>query len=171
MLVSAGSIARSAASPAWRTARPRETDQHGSFQPTSPIAATRASLLRPPRAVARAGLALVACARIDDVQLDHAVPADGIGSTNWMSADRSAKAFGVPRRGGCVHSLAVQLTRRSPPFPAVLAQFTPQDLSQDIARDGLRAKSTDFRYLEIRDPRPRPGDDVGCVRRGPGFPG
>ena len=44
--------------------------------------------LRPPRAVAEPGLALVAGARVDDVQLDHAFPAARRGG---LAADRSPR--------------------------------------------------------------------------------
>src|SRR5271169_6487310 len=54
------------------------------------------------------------------------------------------------------------------PFPIGLAQFAPEDFPGDIARD--RVDEIDrLRRLEVRDARPRPGNDVGCVRRGPGF--
>jgi hypothetical protein len=64
--------------------------------------------LRPPRPVPKPGLALVAGARIDDVQLDHAFPAAD------LSRSRGSR---VARRGARVHCReASQLTLRSRPF-------------------------------------------------------
>ena len=66
--------------------------------------------LRPPRPVAKPRLALVAGARVDDVQLDHAAPAARRGGRA-----RPLPNLRVARRSARVHS-AAQLTLRSRPF-------------------------------------------------------
>src|SRR5580692_8309354 len=54
------------------------------------------------------------------------------------------------------------------PFPIGLAQLAPEDFPGDIARDRVDEINR-LRRLEICDARPRPGHDVHCVGRGPGF--
>src|SRR5271156_4482033 len=79
------------------------------------------------------------------------------GSCAGFGTERSAPRF---RRGSIDPAVA--------PFPIGLAQFAPQDLSREVARDGVDEIDR-LRRLEIRDSAPRPGDDVGSVRGSPRF--
>src|SRR6478752_4001155 len=73
---------------------------------------------------------------------------------------RFARAPRVSRPRASVHSASIDPA--VPSLPIGFAQFAPQDLPRDVARDG--ADEIDrLRGLEMGDALTRPGDDAGRV--------